>query len=38
VTLDGRPAAARRVTTARGDQLIATARSAGKHTLVVTLR
>jgi hypothetical protein len=38
VTLDGRPAGARRVTTARGDQLIATARSAGKHTLVVTLR
>jgi hypothetical protein len=38
VTLDGRPADARRVTTARGDELVATARSAGKHTLVVTLR
>jgi hypothetical protein len=38
VTLDGRRADARRVTTVRGDQLVVNARSSGKHTLVVTLR
>jgi hypothetical protein len=36
-TLDGRPVATRHVQTARGDELVATARSAGKHTLVITL-
>jgi hypothetical protein len=38
VTLDGHRAGARRVTTARGDQLVVNARSSGKHTLVITLR
>jgi hypothetical protein len=38
VTLDGRTVGARRVRTARGDELIVKARSAGKHTLVITLR
>jgi hypothetical protein len=38
VTLDGRSVGARRVRTARGDELIVKARSAGKHTLVITLR
>ncbi|WP_199517339.1 hypothetical protein [Nucisporomicrobium flavum] len=37
VTVDGRPAGARRVHTARGDELLTTTGS-GRHTLVVTLR
>jgi hypothetical protein len=37
VTLDGRRADARRVHTARGDELVVAARSPGKHTLVVRL-
>jgi hypothetical protein len=37
VTLDGRPAGAQRVHTARGDELIVATHSVGQHTLVVTL-
>jgi hypothetical protein len=35
VTLDGRPVAARRVSTTRGDELVVQPRSSGKHTLTV---
>jgi hypothetical protein len=38
VTLDGRPAGARRTSTTRGDELVVQAHSAGRHALVVTLR
>ena len=38
VTLDGKRAGARRVDTARGRELLVRPRSAGEHTLVVTLR
>jgi hypothetical protein len=38
VTLDGRSTGAQRISTARGDELVVTAHSTGKHTLVVTLR
>jgi hypothetical protein len=38
VRLDGRPASARRVHTARGDELIVNTHSAGRHSLVTTLR
>jgi hypothetical protein len=38
VTLDGRPAGARRVSTARGQEVLVAPGSAGKHTLVVNLR
>jgi hypothetical protein len=38
VTLDGHATDARRVPTARGDELVVQARSPGRHTLVVTLR
>ena len=38
VTLDGRPAGARRTSTTRGDELVVNAPSGGRHALVVTLR
>jgi hypothetical protein len=38
VTLDGGNTGAQRVTTARGDEVLVKPGSAGKHTLVVTLR
>jgi hypothetical protein len=38
VTLDGRSAGARRISTARGVELVVKSRSAGRHLLVVTLR
>ena len=37
ITLDGRPVATQRITTARGDELITKA-LPGRHTLVITLR
>ena len=38
VRLDGHPAGAKAVHTARGEELIVTAQSPGQHTLVVTLQ
>jgi hypothetical protein len=38
VTLDGRSTSAQRLGTARGSELVVKPRSAGQHTLVVTLR
>ena len=38
VTLDGRSTGATRTSTTRGDELVVQAHSAGRHTLIVTLR